>query len=110
MPAAPSAVKEFYSILNASVDSRHREFKSFPVTALWSDIEIVVGAIEHIQAARVARISVEHLTTVTLVEDADSNPLQQRIRHNLVIVIRLALSDLLRRKRSLIVEIEIASV
>src|SRR5215510_7121307 len=110
MPAAPSAVKEIYSILIVSVDPLHREFEAVLVTALWSEIEIVVGAIEHIQAARVARISVEHLTTVTLVEDADSNPLQQRIRHNLVIVIRLALSDLLRCKRSLVVEIEIASV
>src|SRR5215471_9780225 len=110
MPAAPSAVKDIYSILIVSADPFHREFEAVLVTALWSEIEIVVGAIEHIHAARVARISVEHLTTVILVEDADSNLLRQRIGRNLVIVIRLALSDLLRRKRNLVVEIEIASV
>src|SRR5262245_14106240 len=91
MLAAPSAVEEIYSILIVSADPFHREFEAVLVTALWSEIEIVVGAIEHIHAARVARIGMEHLTTVILVEDADSNLLRQRIRHNLVIVIRLAL-------------------
>src|SRR5262249_37958354 len=110
MLAAPSAVKEIHSILIVSADPFHREFEPVLIAALWSEIEVVVGAIEHIHAARVARISVEHLTTVILVEDADSNLLRQRIRHNLVIVIRLALSDLVWRKRSLVVEIEIASV
>src|SRR5262249_11837182 len=110
MLAAPSAVKEIYSILIVSADPFHREFEAVLVTALWREIELVEGAIEHIHAARGARISVEHLTTVILVEDADSNLLRHRIRHNLAIVLRLALSDLLRRKRSLVVEIEIASV
>src|SRR5262245_55194744 len=101
---------EVHSILIVSADPFHREFEPVLIAALWSEIEVVVGAIEHIHAARVARISVEHLTAVILVEDADSNLLRQRIRRNLVIVIRLARSDLLRRKRNLVVEIEIASV
>src|SRR5262249_5021329 len=110
LPVRGAFGKEVHSILIVSADPFHREFEAILVTALWSEIEIVVVAIAHIQAALVARISVQHLTTVILAEDADSNPLRQRIRHNLVIVIRLAVSDLFRRKRSLIVEIEIASV
>src|SRR5262245_19232683 len=99
-----------HSILIVSADPFHREFEPVLIAALWSEIEIVVGTIEHIDAARVARVSVEHLTAVILVEDADSNLFRQRIGRNLVIVIRLPFSDLRRRERNLVVEIEIAAV
>jgi hypothetical protein len=70
----------------------------------------MVGTIEHVDAPRVAGIGVEHLASLILVEDADSDLVRQSIRSKLIVVVRLTRGDLFGRKRRLIVEIEIASI
>lgn len=52
----------------------------------------------------------KHLTSLILVEDADSDFIRQRIRPNLIVVVHLTLGDLFGRKRHVLVEIEIASI
>ena len=79
----------------------HREFETGLVAAFWRKIEVMVaGTNEHINAARVAGIGVEHLAPLVIIENADSDFIRQRIGPNLVVVVRLTLGDLLVPLRS----------
>src|ERR1700741_2814396 len=61
------------SVLIVPADPLHREIEAVLVAALGHEVEVLVGAVHHVDAARVAGIGVEHLAVLILGEDADSD-------------------------------------
>src|SRR6516165_9833583 len=98
------------SILIVPAYPLHREFEAVLVAAFGHKVEELVGTIDHVNAPPVAGIGVEHLASLVLVEDADSLLVRSTNQPNSIVVVRLTLGDLFRRKRHVIVEIEIASI
>ena len=69
----------------------------------------MIGADQHVEAAAVARIGVEDFAVVVPVEYAGAGALFAGKRRHFVIVHRLAAGLFLRRRRDVIVEVEVAA-
>src|SRR5262245_20978377 len=78
------------------------------VPSLLHEIGVEIGSVHHVDAARVARIGVEHGTGCVLVEHADARQLSHRTLCRVVVVGGL-LRQILRRERDVIVEVEIVA-
>src|SRR5919108_4885724 len=98
------------SILIVPAYPLHREAEAVLIAAFGHKVEELVGTIDHVNAPPVARISVEHLASLVLVEDTDSRFVRCINRPNCIVVVRLAPGDLFGRERHVIVEIELASI
>ena len=70
----------------------------------------MVSAVQHVQAALVARVGVENFPVVVLVEHADPGTLVAGKGHHLVVVIHLLLLHLFRREGDVIVPVEVVAV
>src|SRR5262249_23372295 len=77
------------------------------VTPPGNEIEVLVVDVQHVDAARVRRVGMEHLPARVLIEDADAFPL----RHFRILVPEvvegLPCGYLFRRERRLIVDVEV---
>jgi hypothetical protein len=81
-------------VLVAKLQPRHRIGQAVLVAYLRNQIEIVIGRILHVEAARVAGISMEHGAVAILVEDAGAGHLVDLRRQGVEIVALLAVLDL----------------
>jgi hypothetical protein len=68
-----SFVARSVSILIVPAHPLHREFEAVLIAAFGHEVEVMIGAVEHVNAPRVAGIGVEHLASLIFVEDAHSN-------------------------------------
>jgi hypothetical protein len=92
------------------LDSRHAEGEAFFIVPFRSEIEEVVRADVHIEAARESRVGVKDYTGFVLVKRAEARPFFQPKWNRLVVVARHAFFDVFGRERNFIIEVEIASV
>src|SRR5579875_505923 len=106
----PEIEMSVMAVLVVAAQPFHGEFEAALVAAPGHEIEVVISAVEHVEAPRIAGIGVEHLAGLVLVEDADPGHLRHRARPKLIVVIGPARGDLLRRERHLVIEIEIAAL
>src|SRR5438128_856447 len=61
------------SVLVVAADPRHRETQALLTAAFEHEVEIVIGAVQHLGTARVTGIRMEYLAALVLGEDADSH-------------------------------------
>jgi hypothetical protein len=70
---APVKERQHASVLIVPADPFHREVEAVLITTFRHKVEVLVGTVEHVDAAAIAGIGVEHLTSLILGEDADSD-------------------------------------
>src|SRR3984893_10081826 len=87
----------------------HRPRQTFLVAALRRQVEHVIGADQHIEAAAVARIGVEDFAVLVLIEHAGAGALFARKRGHFIVVHGLAAGLFLGRRRDVIVEVEVVA-
>jgi len=79
------------------------------VATLWHQIHVVVGAIQHVEAAGIAGIGVKDRPRGIFVEDADARPFRQRRLNLGIVVIDLAAFQFVRRESDVVVMAEVAA-
>ena len=77
------------------------------VSSLRRQIHVVIGGVQHVQSARIARVGVEDVA-LALVEHADARPLRTGKPGFTEVVNHLAFRHLIRRERNVKISIEIA--
>src|ERR1700730_17594106 len=87
----------------------HRPRQPRLVASLRGEVEHLVGAVEHVEAARIGRIGVVDRAVVAAAEGAEAGRLVTAERHGAVIVVVLAFDPLGRIERDAEIEIEVAA-
>ena len=85
-----------------------RPFQTLLISPLRNQIEVVVGAVHHVDSPRVARVGVKNRAALVFVEHADSLTVRVVGVHSRIVVERRSTVDFLRGKGRLIVKVEIA--
>ena len=67
---AECGLADMESILIVPTDPLHREVEAVLIASFGHKVEVLVGAIEHVNAPPVAGIGVQHVAALALVEDA----------------------------------------
>src|SRR5262245_61236483 len=88
----------------------HREGQPGLVAALRHGIEKIVAAEQRLGAARKGGVSMEDLAVPVLVEHADARRLLTREPVRAEVIVDVALGDLFRRERDVMVVVEVAPV
>jgi len=89
-------------------DPRLGSLEILLVASLGNQIQVVVGGVQHIDAAGVARVGVENCAVLVFIEHTDSLSLGGCLLAFRIIVERFAAVDLLLSEGHMVVLIEIA--
>jgi hypothetical protein len=69
--SSPVATGQHRSVLIAPAAPLHRQLEAVLITTIGHKVEVLVNTVEHIDAAAMAGIGMEYLTSLILGEDAD---------------------------------------